>query len=221
MFPNGLKGDLFTKELLDIMIEGGLGGMNLSLEHASPRMQKVMRKNLDVEKFRENIQYVATKYPSVVVGLYTMHGFPTETEEEALMLVTSEHLEELGGLEGESGNPGYASDAHGVVNLCGAIGSLDWIDQPDKPIVSMHGDQDGTVPYSDESVTLFGLDVQVYGSYSINEKMNELGNYSALHTYVGQDHVPFTSNLEFEAEFTSIFLYDAKSKPLALKPYLG
>ena len=83
MFPNGLKGDLFTKELLDIMIEGGLGGMNLSLEHASPRMQKVMRKNLDVEKFRENIQYVATKYPSVVVGLYTMHGFPTETEEEA------------------------------------------------------------------------------------------------------------------------------------------
>ena len=83
MFPNGLKGDLFTKELLDIMIDGGLGGMNLSLEHASPRMQKVMRKNLDVEKFRENIQYVATKYPSVVVGLYTMHGFPTETEEEA------------------------------------------------------------------------------------------------------------------------------------------
>jgi len=83
MFPNGLKGDLFTKELLDIMIAGGLRGMNLSLEHASPRMQKVMRKNLDVEKFRENIQYVATKYPSVVVGLYTMHGFPTETEEEA------------------------------------------------------------------------------------------------------------------------------------------
>ena len=83
MFPNGLKGDLFTKELLDIMIDGGLGGMNLSLEHASPRMQKVMRKNLDVEKFRENIQYVATKYPSVVVGLYTMHGFPTETEDEA------------------------------------------------------------------------------------------------------------------------------------------
>ncbi len=83
MFPNGLKGDLFTKELLDIMIDGGLGGMNLSLEHASPRMQKVMRKNLDVEKFRENIQYVATNYPSVVVGLYTMHGFPTETEDEA------------------------------------------------------------------------------------------------------------------------------------------
>ena len=83
MFPNGLKGDLFTKELLDMMVEGGLRGMNLSLEHASPRLQKVMRKNLDVERFRENIQYVASKYPHVVVGLYTMHGFPTETEAEA------------------------------------------------------------------------------------------------------------------------------------------
>ena len=83
MFPNGLKGDLFTKELLDIMVAGGTRGMNLSLEHASPRLQKVMRKNLDVEKFREMIQYVATKYPFVVVGLNTMHGFPTETAEEA------------------------------------------------------------------------------------------------------------------------------------------
>ena len=83
MFPTGLKGDLFTKELIDIMVKGGTRGMNLSLEHASPRLQKVMRKNLDVEKFRENIQYITEKYPFVVVGLNTMHGFPTETEEEA------------------------------------------------------------------------------------------------------------------------------------------
>ena len=83
MFPTGLKGDLFTKELIDIMVEGGTRGMNLSLEHASPRLQKVMRKELDVEKFRTHIQYITSKYPFVVVGLNTMHGFPTETEEEA------------------------------------------------------------------------------------------------------------------------------------------
>ena len=83
MFPTGLKGDLFTKEIIDIMVEGGTRGMNLSLEHASPRLQKVMRKNLDVEKFRTHIQYITEKYPFVVVGLNTMHGFPTETEEEA------------------------------------------------------------------------------------------------------------------------------------------
>jgi len=72
----------------------------------------------------------------------------------------------------------------------------------------MHGDQDSTVPYSDESVTLFGLDVQVYGSYSINETMSELGNYSDLHTYTGQDHVPFSNDMIFETDFTTNFLYD-------------
>ena len=73
----------------------------------------------------------------------------------------------------------------------------------------MHGDQDGTVPYDDSAVTLFGLNVQVYGSYTINEVMNDLGNYSALHTYFGQNHVPFSSNnMDFEIQFTSEFLYD-------------
>ncbi len=84
-FPTGLKGDLLTKELIDLMVEGGTTAMQLSLEHPSPRLQQVMRKNLDVDKFKENLQYIATKYPQVVTGLNTMHGFPTETEEEAYM----------------------------------------------------------------------------------------------------------------------------------------
>lgn len=83
MFPTGLKGDLLTKDLIDLMFEGGTRGMNLSLEHPSPRLQKVMRKGLDVEKFRENIKYITKNYPEIVVGMNTMHGFPTETEEEA------------------------------------------------------------------------------------------------------------------------------------------
>ena len=48
-------------------------------------MQKVMRKNLDIERFRENLEYIAKTYPSAVTTLNTMHGFPTETEEEAKM----------------------------------------------------------------------------------------------------------------------------------------
>ena len=83
MFPTGLKGDLLTKDLIDLMFEGGTRGMNLSLEHPSPRLQKVMRKGLDVDKFRENINYITKNYPEIVVGMNTMHGFPTETEEEA------------------------------------------------------------------------------------------------------------------------------------------
>lgn len=84
-FPTALKGDLLDKEAIDAMMEGGAVGINVSLESASPRMQKVMRKNLNIEKFRENIEYLCKKYPNAVTGLNTMHGFPTETEEEAKM----------------------------------------------------------------------------------------------------------------------------------------
>ena len=40
---------------------------------------------MDVEKLHENLQYIAEKYPFVILVLNAMHGFPTETEEEALM----------------------------------------------------------------------------------------------------------------------------------------
>ena len=84
-FPTALKGDLLTKEVIDVMIQGGAVGVNVSLESASPRMQQVMRKNLDIEKFKENLDYICKNYPEAVTTLNTMHGFPTETEEEAMM----------------------------------------------------------------------------------------------------------------------------------------
>ena len=39
--------------------------------------------NLNIEKFRENLEYICKHYPNAVTTLNTMHGFPTETEEEA------------------------------------------------------------------------------------------------------------------------------------------
>jgi len=84
-FPTALKGDLLDKESIDAMMQGGSVGINVSLESASPRMQKVMRKNLNIPKFRDNLEYLINTYPEAVTTLNTMHGFPTETEEEALM----------------------------------------------------------------------------------------------------------------------------------------
>ena len=60
---------------------------------------------------------------------------------------------------------------------------------------------------ADNLVTLFGLNIQIDGSYIIHQRMQELGNYSVLHTYAGQGHTPFT-DLSFEAEFSSDFLYE-------------
>ena len=113
----------------------------------------------------------------------------------------------IGGLEGESGNLGYDSKISGVINLCGAIGDYNWLIQNDLPIVNMHGDADDVVPYDDQLVTLFGLNMQVYGSLIINETMISLGNASDLYTYEGGGHCPF-QDLDFVVDFTSSFMYD-------------
>ena len=118
---------------------------------------------------------------------------------------------ESGGLEGYSGNPGYNSAFYGVVNLSGAIGHYDWIETGDIPIVSVHGDEDTVVPYADELLTLFGINVQVYGSFIIHQTMTELGNQSALHTFEGEGHTPYAfsgQDMDITIEFTRDFMFD-------------
>ena len=47
-------------------------------------MQKIMRKNLNVQKLHDNLTYITKKHPQVNLKLNAMHGFPSETEEEAI-----------------------------------------------------------------------------------------------------------------------------------------
>jgi amino acid adenylation domain-containing protein/non-ribosomal peptide synthase protein (TIGR01720 family) len=80
-----MRGDMLTREYIDLMVEAGLIRLGLALETASPRLQKLIGKHLNIEKLRANIEYIAEKYPHVILELYTMHGFPSETKEEAMM----------------------------------------------------------------------------------------------------------------------------------------
>jgi amino acid adenylation domain-containing protein/non-ribosomal peptide synthase protein (TIGR01720 family) len=84
-FPNGFRGDLLTKEYIDLMVEAGTVNFALALETASARLQKLINKNLNIEKFQENVQYTCSKYPQILLELFTLHGIPTETKQEALM----------------------------------------------------------------------------------------------------------------------------------------
>jgi amino acid adenylation domain-containing protein/non-ribosomal peptide synthase protein (TIGR01720 family) len=80
-----MRGDMLTKEYIDLMVKAGLVRLGLALETASPRLQKLIGKHLNIEKLRTNLEYIAEKYPHVILELYTMHGFPTETKQEAMM----------------------------------------------------------------------------------------------------------------------------------------
>ena len=114
-------------------------------------------------------------------------------------------LQNTGGYEGESGNPGYNSEIHGVINLCGAIGDESWLGTINQPIVSLHGTNDITVPYG-EGINVLGI--TSYGSSIIHSRMLELGNDSQLYTDEGGGHCDFISNMDFVNQFTSNFMYN-------------
>ena len=131
--------------------------------------------------------------------------------EEEIPPFIYDYIIDSGGLEGFSGNEEYSSNFHGVINLCGAVGSTDWISEQDVPIVSLHGTDDQVVPYADGMITLFGLNMSIMGSYSIHNRMIELDNNSSLLTWEGVDHTPFISSsfyMNETIEFSSNFLYD-------------
>ncbi|NIM14864.1 MAG: amino acid adenylation domain-containing protein [Candidatus Aminicenantes bacterium] len=83
-FPSGFRGDILTPGYIDLMVEAGTVLTGLALETASPRLQKLIGKNLNLDKFSKNAEYICKKYPNIILEFQTMVGFPTETEAEAL-----------------------------------------------------------------------------------------------------------------------------------------
>jgi len=81
-YPNGLRGDRMTCEAIDAMVEGGSILFTYALESGSQRIQKLVRKELRFKPFYDAVDYTIKK--GVMVDMFLMVGFPTETEEEAL-----------------------------------------------------------------------------------------------------------------------------------------
>ena len=118
----------------------------------------------------------------------------------------------LGNLEGNSGNQGYASNVHAVVDLCGALGDKAYIVPGDIPFAAMHGTNDQVVPYATAVINLLGVFpiMTVDGSYSICNYANTIGVYNEFYTYFGADHVPYYGNIAYmdtTVRFVSNFLY--------------
>ncbi len=125
-------------------------------------------------------------------------------------------LEEVGGLEGESGNPGFCSKPNGVFSFSGAAADTSWIEANDVPIYSAHSTEDGTVPYRTGRPLNGVAPISVQGSGDVHDRMNNLGVYNVLDTYYDGAHPSFSSNnpdtnavriQEIEDHLTQ-FLYD-------------
>lgn len=114
--------------------------------------------------------------------------------------------DDFGGIEGNSGNEGFSSASRAVVNLCGAIGDSSWIVSGDVPCLSMHGTEDGTVPYGTDVISVLGISlITVDGSASIARRLDNLGNTESVFvSWAGADHVPFVASAAYR---DSVFQY--------------
>ncbi len=90
-FVNGLRADLMTRELVDLMAEAGTVWVTYAIESGSPRIQKLVKKNMHLDKASEIINQSQDR--GLVVNVNTMYGFPTETGAEAQ--ATLDYLAEL------------------------------------------------------------------------------------------------------------------------------
>jgi anaerobic magnesium-protoporphyrin IX monomethyl ester cyclase len=79
-FDNGLRLECFDEELVEKLALAGAHHMAVAIESASPRIQKMIRKNVHLDKAAEVLRWTR-KYGITTMG-YFMIGFPTETVEE-------------------------------------------------------------------------------------------------------------------------------------------
>jgi radical SAM superfamily enzyme YgiQ (UPF0313 family) len=79
-FPNGLRGDRMDEDFVVKMRKAGTVFVGFAVETASPRLQRIIKKNLDLEKVKKNIS-LARRERIIAQGFF-MLGFPTETREE-------------------------------------------------------------------------------------------------------------------------------------------
>ena len=149
--------------------------------------------------------YVGGVSAGAFCALHAAYLEPDEIPE-----ILQDEFERTGGIEGRSGNPGYSTKVAGVINLCGALGKKEWLERGDVPIVSMHGDQDGTVPYDEDTIRILDINYPVAGSAAIHRRAEEVGVENSFYTFVGADHVPFVGNaayMDTTFNFTKVFMH--------------
>jgi len=103
-----------------------------------------------------------------------------------------------GGIEGDSGSPGYSSALLSIFSISGAIGDDAWISSGDMPVVSTHGTSDGTVPFGTGYVQLSGINVTIVdGSEIIHNTTDLLGIDNCFHVFPGAGHTPHAASTQY------------------------
>ena len=101
-------------------------------------------------------------------------------------------IDSLGGLDGNSGNPGYSQKIKGVIDLSGAIYDTAWIQPGDPMLVGEHGTFDSTVTcWWDSAYAANNIRSDFYGGGDIKNRMDHIGFNDTINLFVNAGHCPF------------------------------
>jgi para-nitrobenzyl esterase len=181
-------------------------GASLEVPYGQAVVRAVQDLRAAIRWFRKNAEEEGNSYGintnQIFVGgasagaFMALHlAYMDENEIPSWLNMTIPGLE--GGLEGESGNPGYSSDIMGILPVSGALGDSDWIDADDTtPACMFHGDADATVTIDSATFVLFGLInvTTIEGSNYIADRMEDVGIDHCYHVTPGGGHVPYLGN---------------------------
>ena len=79
-FPNGIRADILLESSMDLLKRMGTGELSVAIETASVRLQKLLNKNLSLDKASRVIDKLADR--RIFTRGFFILGLPTETAEE-------------------------------------------------------------------------------------------------------------------------------------------
>ncbi len=79
-FPNGVRTDMLDEEIIYLMKKAGTTEISIAVETVSLRLQRMVKKNLNLEKVKKMIDVCADN--GLFIRGFFMLGFPGETEQE-------------------------------------------------------------------------------------------------------------------------------------------
>ena len=176
---------------------------------------RYFRKTVDLEAnpygIDENQIYFGGNSAGGVIATHATFMQEADITDPALLIA----LNELGGIEGNSGNEGYSSEVRGAISLAGALADVNFItyNENDKLLITCHGDEDETVPYLCGQPLGMAALPELCGGGAILEHTEAIGFTNHQHLlFEGAGHVPWElggSSQDQMIDFVSTHLYNA------------
>ena len=139
----------------------------------------------------QNQIYFGGNSAGAIIAIHAAFMQEGEVEDPELMIA----MENNGGFEGNSGNPGFSSDIRGAISLAGGIANLDFINSSDfnSLLITCHGDLDNTVVYDCGEPLSGTVPIELCGGGAILEHSSLIGFENHHHLlFEGEDHTPWS-----------------------------